>query len=61
MNKYDKTVTQINAYLELFKKVYDNPKSDLLIAKFASSTGYPLANVESGETKLITAPIIKIS
>lgn len=61
MDKYNKTITQINAYLELFKKVYDNPKSDLLIAKFASSAGYPLANKESGETKLITAPIIKIS
>lgn len=61
MDKYTKIVTQINAYLELFKKVYENPKSDLLFAKFASSTGYPLANVESGETRLITAPIIKIS
>lgn len=61
MDKYDKTVAQINAYLELFKKVYESPKSDLLIAKFASSAGYPLANKETGETRLITAPIIKIS
>lgn len=61
MSNYRQVVAKINAYLQQFKQVYESPKSDLIIAKFFSSNGYPLANVESGETRLITAPIIKIS
>jgi len=61
MSKYEKTVEKINGYLELFKKIYESETPDYFIAQLVSSGGYPLANKESGETKLITAPIIKIS
>ena len=61
MSNYERCVEKINIYLDWFKMVYDSGKADYLIGKFVSSGGYPLANKESGETKLITAPIIKIS
>ena len=58
MSNYERCVEKINIYLDWFKMVYDSGKADYLIGKFVSSGGYPLANKESGETKLITAPII---
>ncbi len=61
MKDYEKIETRINALLESFKRIYDSPKSDLIIGKCVASTGYPLANVESGKVELISAPIIKIS
>ena len=61
MTNYKKIETRINALLESFKRIYDSPKSDLIICKCVASTGYPLANVESGKVELISAPIIKIS
>jgi hypothetical protein len=61
MSNYERCVEKINTYLSWFKMIYENPKSDYIIGKIASSGGYPLANKETGETKLITAPIIKIS
>lgn len=61
MSHYDRCVEKIDTYLDCFRKVYESDKSDLYIATFFSSCGYPLANNESGEVKLITAPFIKIS
>lgn len=61
MSHYERCVEKINVFLDWFRQVYESDKSDLYIATFMSSGGYPLANNMSGETKLITAPIIKIS
>lgn len=59
--KYQVCVDKINEFLKWFKIVYESDESDLIICKLISSCGYPIANKESGETKLMTAPIIKIS
>lgn len=61
MSHYERCIEKINIFLSWFKMVYESDKSDLLIAAFVSSGGYPLANNLSGETRLMTAPIIKIS
>ena len=60
-DKYQVCVDKINEFLGWFKIIYESKKSDLIICKLLSSCGYPIANKESGETKLMTAPIIKIS
>lgn len=59
--KYQVCVDKINEFLRWFKIVYESDESDLIICKLISSCGYPITNKESGETKLMTAPIIKIS
>ena len=61
MSHYERCIEKINIFLSWFKIVYESENSDLLIATFVSSGGYPLANNLSGETRLMTAPIIKIS
>lgn len=60
-DKYQICVNKINEFLSWFKKIYASDKSDLIISKIISSCGYPIINRESGESKLTTAPIIKIS
>lgn len=61
MSHYERCIEKINIFLSWFKIVYESENADLLIATFVSSGGYPLANNLSGETRLMTAPIIKIS
>ena len=61
LSKYEQCVEKINIFLSWFKIVYESENADLFIATFVSSGGYPLANNLSGETRLMTAPIIKIS